>query len=148
MQSLIQAEEIEALKEKTFIMPIHYHNHWVGIRFETNDQGIFSFTFYDSLTSEPRRRQIIQEAINSFYQFNSDYFGSTLIPEVNNFSCLQQQDGVSCGVLVIENIYKDLRGDEWPGTNVRTENVLEFRKFHRSLLDPPRQNSVFRGRPH
>lgn len=85
------------------ILPICIHAHWVGISIYLHDDAV-QLTYYDSLNDKSTYKNLVLPAAAA--ALGDIFEGKTL--RIQDKSYYQQDDGASCGVYLIENIYKHL----------------------------------------
>lgn len=121
------------LKHK-LVIPIAIGHHWVGIQLHLTAESTL-ITFYNSSRNQaidqPLMSKILDEVRSIHYEGQRVFKKARISIQER---CLQQDDDVSCGVLLVENIYCDLKRSWYPPEASIGSLVQGIRRCHLDLL--------------
>ncbi|MDP1603918.1 MAG: Ulp1 family isopeptidase [Legionella sp.] len=113
------------------LLPIHVGGHWIGLRLKIKHKKITEISYYNSLqdqdndiTTTIKNQLRTAELIKDDLQIKQ--------PHIN----MQQPDGTSCGPVLIENFYCDLKKQWWQKeAKLPIEQIKTIRSIHLKILE-------------
>ena len=132
--------EIGYLTATGLVVPVDVGGHWIGLCL-TMEKGVITSIFYlnslENLDIDHKRVEDIKRELLA-----SGLINKNVVVRIQGKS-MQQEDGTSCGALLIENIYCHFKDRWWYKDNNRnaTEGITHrIRKLHLDLLKEHRKD--------
>ncbi len=102
--------------------------HWVGAMFEKDDRGNVKVTWMDSLArqNEGPNKRVHRDGIIRAQRALEVKLGVNIIDTKPNVKILRQQDGTSCGAMVMQNLLNAAdpeRAEDLTPQQIRTKHI-------------------------